>query len=347
MAVLNFRQRWATLLVFVFSVSFLSACNQTNVRGDGGDYFRLTKRDATSYEEAGKWWGTRHWNRKNPANDVSDRPFVDSLIDANNLDFFWIHSDLKDAFKKGYRIGYQDRTADLILGPYLTDAAATIGEKTAKRFVGVIEDFERGWAETVTRAVNVFITLISEGSQADREKFINNFVQGYDEKYKRTVAALRAGGYVQQTSEGGTNMLLDARKTLAVLNIPSTETLKTEIYRQTFTVMGDEWGRRLSHNLIKRDELIDLLRRSKTAFQEVSPGLDGNLGIVRQSFIQAYGTDAANVFQGLTSAAGYASSGTAPVQVRTPAANSTSTSTGTSSATVGRKPQPAKRQVGQ
>ncbi len=72
MAVLKFRQRWATVLVFIFSVLFLSACNQTNVRGDGGDYFRLTKRDAASYEEAGKWWGTRHWNRKNPANDVSD-----------------------------------------------------------------------------------------------------------------------------------------------------------------------------------------------------------------------------------------------------------------------------------
>jgi hypothetical protein len=337
---------WARLLMLVVLGLFMLACTPTNIRADGGDYYRLTKRDAASYEEAGKWWGTRHWNRKNPANDVSDRPFVESLIDANNLDFFWIHSDLKDAFKKGYRIGYQDRTADLILGPYLTDAAATIGDKTAKRFVGVIEDFERGWAETVSRAVNVFITLISEGSQADREKFINNFVQGYDEKYKRTVAALRAGGYVQQTSEGGTNMLLDARKTLAVLNIPSTETLKTEIYRQTFTVMGDEWGRRLSHNLIKRDELIDLLRRSKTAFQEVSPGLDGNLGIVRQSFVQAYGTDAANVFQGLTSAAGYASSGTAPIQVRTPAASSAPAARSQGSAG-GKKLPATKRLTGQ
>ena len=299
------------LLVIVAASFLLSACVATNPRGDG-DYFRPAKRDVASYEEAGKWWGTRHWNLKVQANNLSDQPFINSLTEPDNLDFFWVHADLKDAFKKGYRIGYQDRTADLVLGPYLTAAAALIGDKTAKRFVAVVEEFESGWAQTVGRAVNVFITLISEGSQADREKFIANFVQIYDEKYKRTQVALRAGGFVQQTSEGGTTMFIDARKTLAVLNIPSTDTLKTEIYRQTFNVMGDEWGRRFSHNLIKRDELVDLLRRSKTAFQEVSPGLDGNLGIVKQAFIQSYGTDAANVFQSLTSAAGYPSSGTAP-----------------------------------
>lgn len=298
------------LFVSITAFLLLAGCVTTNARSDG-DYFRPAKRDVASYEEAGKWWGTRHWNLKIQANDLSDRPFVNSLIDPDNLDFFWVHSDLKDGFKKGYRIGYQDRTADLVLGPYLTEAAALIGDKTAQRFVSVIEVFETGWAQTVTRAVNVFITLISEGSQADREKFIANFVQIYDAKYKRTQAALRAGGFVQQTSEGGTTMYIDARKTLAVLNIPSTNTLKAEIYHQTFNVMGDEWGRRFSHNLIKRDELVDLLRRSKTAFQEVPPSLNGNLGTVREAFIQAYGTDAANVFQSLTAAAGYASSGAA------------------------------------
>jgi len=300
---------YATFLIVVISF-FLSACVTVGPLAEG-DYYRPAKRDVAAYEEAGKWWGARHWNLKIQANNISDQPFTNSLIDPDNLDFFWVHSDLKDAFKKGYRVGYQDRTADLVLGPYLTDAAAQIGNRTAQRFVGVTEAFESGWADTVKRAVNVFITLISEGSQADREKFITNFVQIYDEKYKRTHAALRAGGFVQQTSEGGTTLLIDARKTVAVLNIPSTDTLKAEIYHQTFNVMGDEWGRRFSHNLIKRDELIDLLRRSKTAFQEVPPYLDGNLGTVRESFVQAYGTDAANVFKGLASAAGYTSSGAA------------------------------------
>lgn len=321
MSIVERLKRTCVLMLVVATSFLLAACVTTNLRGDD-DGYRVAKRDAAAYQDAGKWWGARHWNRKIMANDTSDRPFINSLIDPDNLDFFWVHSDLKDAFKKGYRIGYQDRTADLVLGPYLTEAAAQIGVKTSQRFVGVIETFETGWADTLRRAVNVFITLISEGSQADREKFIANFVQIYDEKYKRTQAALRAGGFVQQTSEGGTTMLIDARKTVAVLNIPSTDTLKTEIYQQTFTVMGDEWGRRFSHNLIKREELVDLLRRSKTAFQEVSPGLNGNLAIVRDAFVQAYGTDAANVFQGLATAAGYSNvAATPPVEQRTPPRN--------------------------
>lgn len=74
MRMLNYQQRWTTLLVLFVSAFIISACVPTNVRGDGGDYFRLTKRDAASYEEAGKWWGTYHfallengrvkWNKK-------------------------------------------------------------------------------------------------------------------------------------------------------------------------------------------------------------------------------------------------------------------------------------------
>jgi hypothetical protein len=116
---------------------------------------------------------------------------------------------------------------------------------------------------------------------------------------------LKAAGFVMQTSEGGTTLFLDARNVKAVLDIPSTKVLKAEIYRQTFKVMGDEWGKRFSHNLVKRDQLIDLLRRSKTALQEVNPGLGGNLAIVRESFEASYGTDAVNVFRSLGKEAGY------------------------------------------
>ena len=108
-----------------------------------------------------------------------------------------------------------------------------------------------------------------------------------------------------QVSEGGTMLHIDASKTLAVLDIPKPDTLKTEIYRQTFKVMGDEWGRRYSTNLIKRGDLVELFRKSKTALQEVSPGLSGNLNIVKEAFIKSYGTDAQNVFSGLVKEAGY------------------------------------------
>ena len=114
----------------------------------------------------------------------------------------------------------------------------------------------------------MFIILISEGSQADRETFIDRFVNIYSAKYNKIQELLRAGGFVTQVSEGGTTLNIDVTKTMAVLNIPRPDTLKTEIYQQTFRVMGDEWGRRYSTNLVKRDELIDLFRRSKTAMEK-------------------------------------------------------------------------------
>lgn len=272
-----------------------------------------------SYEEAGKYWGTKHWNQQLKAGGI-DEVFVRELITPNALDFFWVHSDLKDAFKKGYRFGYQDRTADLVLGPNLTEAAARIGQGTAAKFVEVINAFEKGWAETLNRAINVFITLISEGSQADRERFVQRFTAEYTAKYNETRKLLASGSFVTQKSEGGTMLYIDARKTIAVLDIPQPDVLKAEIYHQTFRVMGDEWGKRLSHNLIKRDELIDLLRRSRTALMEVEPGLDGNLSMIRGSFVQkdSYGTDAENVFRTLIRDAGYAEAPISPGATTTP-----------------------------
>lgn len=273
-------------------------------------YFKPVKTVA-SYEEAGKWWGTRHWNMVLKPGGL-DEPFIKALIDSNDLDFFWVHADLKNAFVKGYRFGYQDRTADLVLGPNITEAAARIGGSTARRFIEVINVFEREWAETLNRAIHVFITLISEGSQADREKFIKKFTDEYAVKYYETQEKLRAGGFIALTSEGGTMLHIDATKTLALLDIPKPETLKAEIYHQTFKVMGDELGKRFSHNLIKRDELVDLLRRSKTALQEVpesqpsmSLRLENNMGIIYAAFLNSYGTDADYVFKGLLKDAGY------------------------------------------
>jgi len=101
---------------------------------------------------------------------------------------------------------------------------------------------------------------------------------------------------VGKVSSGGTMLHIDVKKTKAVLDIPTPMTLKTEIYHQTFRVMGDEWGRRFSTNLIKRDELVDLLRQSKTALQKVPASLESNMGIIHDAFVSSYGTDAENVF---------------------------------------------------
>ena len=269
-----------------------------------------------SYEAFGNYWGKKHLEQnirpgclegpclKSCCIDITatlgcfDKEFIKTLIDKERLNFFWVHSDLKDAFKKGYRFGFQDRTADLVLGPHLTVAAACIGNAISAKFVNVIEIFETGWAETLKRAIDIFIVLISEGSQADRENFIREFTSIYANKYNKNQDKIRAGGFLTKKSEGGTVLYIDARKTLTVLNIPTPPTLKAEIYLQAFRVMGDEWGKRLSHNLIKRSELIDLLRRSKTALQEVPENkkpidrLKENMGIIYGAFISSYGTDA-------------------------------------------------------
>jgi len=117
------------------------------------DSYRLSIKDSIGYEEAGKWWGERHRKNGIQPGNVSDALFVDSLIEPSegSLDFFWVRSDLKDAFKKGYRLGYQDRTADLVLGPYLTEAAAKIGGDSACNFVFVVSTFENSWADGLRR----------------------------------------------------------------------------------------------------------------------------------------------------------------------------------------------------
>ncbi|MFA6973118.1 MAG: hypothetical protein WC238_00065 [Parcubacteria group bacterium] len=299
------------LVVFFTLIAFCAlmpvAFSEAGLFGLGGNSRdSRPDRNIESFFKVGKEWGEATRNLK-PGQ--LNNEFVEGLKDANKIDYFNAHSDLKESFKKGFRIGFEDRVADLVLGPHLTAAAGRIGYETSNKFVGHIEAFESGWAGDIRNAINVFIVLISEGSQADRETFIKNFTDNYRKKYDSTQAILHSGGIMTQRSEGGTMLFLDYSKgkTLGALDIPDPEALKKEIYHQTFKVMGDESGKKLSTNLIRRDDLIELLRRSKTALEEVKPGLAGNLGIIRNAFIQkdSYGTDADNVFSGLIKDAGY------------------------------------------
>jgi hypothetical protein len=278
--------------------------------------YNITKTVKT-YEDEGIKWGRLHWNNGNQKRlepNSIHMDFVIQLAERKGLDYFWIHSELKDAFRKGYRIGYQDRTADLVLGPNVSAAAEYIGDRVGNRFVKAIEDFESAWAGAVMESIDVFITLISEGSQVDREQFISKFTEIYFKKYQKTQKLLREGESLSKISDGGTLLQLDYSqgKLMGALNIPPVESLKAQLYDQTFIVMGDELGRRFSNNLIKRPDLIDLLRRSKTALQE-SPiklasterRLERNLKIIYRSFVPQYGTDGDNVFRGLIKEAGY------------------------------------------
>lgn len=274
------------------------------------------KRDVASYEEEGKDWGEKLRDRdiraNSDLNNSTSEDFIEHLIEKDEIDYFGVHNDLKEAFKKGFRNGFQDRTADLVLGPHLEKAAGIIGKRTASDFVKVIDDFETGWAVTLNKAINIFITLIAEGSQADRERFIGNFIDVYRNKYESNQSIIKAGESVPFKSEGGTQLYFNSGRVKSTLDIPSDKALKTEIYEQTFKVMGDEMGRRYSHNLISRTDLIEWLRRSKSALSMDSGTIDAklvakNLGIIKDAFSAptSYGTDGKNVFDGIAKEAGY------------------------------------------
>lgn len=265
------------------------------------DIYTPSPKTAEAYLELGRLWGNRHFNQIKIKPKQIDTLFIEALI-GPTLDFFWINTDLKQAFKKGYRLGYEDRIADLVLGPHFERAAIEIGKVISKKFVAVIDTFETNWVKTLRRAIDIFIVLIAEGSQADREGFIGMFTKIYGEKYMATQALLKDSPDMLQESAGGTQLYIDMKKVQAVLKIPEAKTLKTEIYQQTFKVMGDEMGQRYSHNLISREELIEWLRRSKTALEEIE---GNNLGIIYCAFANSYGTDAGHVFIDLISAAGF------------------------------------------
>lgn len=315
------------LLLVVVAMLLLPGCITTEGFGNfsGSDDQRIT-RDVASYYAAGKQWGEILLKEGKKPDGTVNQKFVSDLV--LRIDYFSINSELKEAFKKGFRTGFADRTADLVLGPHLTSAAGLIGTDTATKFVNVVQTFETGWADTLRHAVDVFIILISEGSQADRETFINNFTNVYTAKWNNTQQIMRSHQKMTLVSGGGTMLYIDYSKghALGALDIPSPDALKTEIYNQTFRVMGDEWGRRYANNLIKRDELVDLLRRCKTALFEVpapakESNISRNLATIQAAYVTSYGTDAENVFRGLIKEAGYTTVPLPPVpppKLRTP-----------------------------
>lgn len=318
------KYRVVCLWIFTGASIALSGCAQLNSSFDLSDSLPRTQAD---YERAGNEWGSRlRQAQKEPATNLTNDYKIDVCryvtqkdidnarakenFNANNetkntldwmlvrdlfwrVDYFKVHSDLKDSFKKGFRLGFQDRIADLVLGPHITTTAACKGMSTSQDFVKVIEEFEKGWDKTLGDASKTFIVLISEGSQADRNDFTSQFVAIYGAKWNDNDKK-KKGGVMRRMSEGGTALYIDMSKGAAgvVMDIPHHDELKKELYTQAFTVMGDELGRRYSTNLIKRDELVDLLRRIKPVLSEVV-GVDSreNLARISDAFNEAYTAD--------------------------------------------------------
>ncbi|SRR6266567_1687264 len=288
----NLRLFLVLLVCFIFGGCVV---NQGGIRE-----IQRVERSVSEFEKKGTEWGRELKKDGTTPQTALNQAFIKYLNE--NLDYFSAHAELKDAFKRGFRIGYEDRIADLVLGPHIREAAGDVGDITSNKIVNIINDFDKGWETTLTRAIDVFIVLISEGSQADRDLFIKKFNDKYSNKYSEMLKKTSTGNQVIQVTEGGTRYIFP--KELAALSMPSPDTIKTKIYSQAFWVMGDEWGRRYSTNLVRRDELVEMLRRCKPALEE-GEGLDNNLNYINLAFVKSYGSDGEDMFHGIMKDSGF------------------------------------------
>ncbi len=81
---------------------------------------------ATDFMKDGELWGEKHRANGLKPGDI-DNAFVKVLASKTGLDFFGVNADMREAFVKGYRSGYQDKTADLVLEPNFNAAKAMTG----------------------------------------------------------------------------------------------------------------------------------------------------------------------------------------------------------------------------
>lgn len=271
-----------TLLVFIFPFFIGCAGGQTqvvpvipalkepdtNVPKPLAFYSVVNTED--SYRKAGIWWGEKLMHNGVKSGDI-DNELVNKLIvsteEPGGINYFFAHTNMKKAFHQGFLQGYKGRSGDLVLGPNIAKGGGILGTYIAESFVRHIIEFEENWRIVLKKSVDVFITLVAEGSHADRQEFVNNFTQIYKNKYLDT--AVKNNQYEPIITQGGTFIKVQMSQA-AALGIPSDVAIKTEFFRQTFYVIGDEMGRRFRHNLIQRSELVDFLRRLSPVFHEAS-----------------------------------------------------------------------------
>lgn len=240
----------------------------TNVPPPLGFYSIVNTAD--SYKKAGIWWGEKLMHNGVKSGDI-DNELVNKLIvsteEPGGINYFFVHTERKQAFHHGFLQGYKGRSGDLVLGPNIAKAGGKLGTYIAEEFVRHIKEFEENWRKVLKKSVDVFITLVAEGSHADRQEFVNNFTEIYKNRYLETES--KNTQYDPIITQGGTFIKVQMSEA-AALGIPSDVAIKTEFFKQTFYVIGDEMGRRFRHNLIKRSDLIDFLRRLSPVFHEAS-----------------------------------------------------------------------------
>jgi len=151
-------------------------------------------RTPEAYENAGNTWGEKLRTLgvqpcANNPNCVVNTEFVRFLKGGSQNFYFTVHDQLKKSFQNGFRLGYQERSADLVLGPNITAAAKSVGEENGsafERLAGSMIDDEQALARKISnqfsayttesekslrKGIDVFKDLLAEGSPADRKAF--------------------------------------------------------------------------------------------------------------------------------------------------------------------------------
>ena len=72
---------------------------------------------------------------------------------------------------------------------------------------------------------------------------------------------------------------------------------KNQIYKKSLFEVGIEMGQKLSHNLIPRPELLEWLRRTRTALRR--DNLKEDINIIKNGFIKEYGRQGEEVFESM------------------------------------------------
>lgn len=280
-----------------------------------------------AYRANGKIWGERLQEEAVEPGKIS-YPFLlflltgevdadvaavdDRFYSPDRSYYFRIHSSLKEAFKEGFREGFVDRKADLVLGPYYQLAAGLIGEANARLFEANVRRFyasqnqlrretDRNVEQVLTSSVELFKELIAEGSPADREAFRSRFLDHYGGNTEaflrsRPEYAVDKSRWIRlKFAPDGSVASPAAFEYEATASTSMAEQLWELIYRRSLSEVGQEMGERLVNNLIRREELLEWLRRTRTALDDLTKDIE----IIRSGFRETYGRDADTVFNSL------------------------------------------------
>ncbi len=72
-----------------------------------------------------------------------------------------------------------------------------------------------------------------------------------------------------------------------------------QLYSNSLYNVGLEMGQKLAHNLMPRPELLEWLRRTRTALRHAT--IEDELKMIRTGFVKAYGANGHQVFDAMVS----------------------------------------------